>query len=186
MSTTYHVMDKIQMASENVASYLRSGVFQASGADAEVFNGAIVELGAPRADATYASTGISYELVNVAAPAAVTDKRIGIVDLSKVEALSDGSDNEYRIGSKLYNLSQPAGKAVRVRMLQAGDRFWIGQSGLTLTAGQFAILTAGSTQLAAAAAAPESGLYCRVVMSKPLIAGQQNIGTEYYLEVVSL
>lgn len=182
MASNFH---KGLMMSEVVPTKLVTGVFQASGADAAVEDGALVVIGGLRSHDTYDST-TDLNTHNITAPTALTN-RVAVVDYVGVPSGTIGG-NLYRDGYKTFGLTVPAGTATRTRILELDDTgFWAtGNFVAAPTVGQYAVLTANSVKLTAAASKPATGFCVRVDASKPVTEGTVNTETEYFCTVVQL
>lgn len=175
------------MASEDIKSYVGGVIYQVSGADAPIHDGAFVVLGDHVADTTYATTGdVAYNLYKATAPAAVTDKVV-VVDLANIQEGTIGG-NDYKMGIKLYDLVAPAGRAARYRRMAVGDTMWL-SDGLfesTPVVGEFAELTANKTTLTPQSTHTAGQFGVKVVVATEMTTGQVANGTKYLVEVVEL
>ena len=89
------VFEKVLMASEDVKSYLGTGVYKSSGANAEIFDGALVTVGSLMDHDAYAGMK-DINVRELGQPQAITDP-IAIVDYVGVsEAMVNGV--LYRVG----------------------------------------------------------------------------------------
>lgn len=179
---------KALMASESVLSYLGSTKYQVSGEFAEIHDGALVTLGALANNSVYNIGDLSGILDdNVflsAAPTAITDPVV-IVDISGVSN-GDIAGNNYKIGIKQVGLKAPAGLAVRYRVPQKGDLYWISDDCFASapTVGKFATPTASGTLHTPAESNPDDGTYCvKILDSRGFTAGVSNLGTLYLCQV---
>lgn len=188
MANTVKVFSKALMASESVLSYLGSTKYQEASAFAEIHDGALVELGALASNDAYNIGDLSGILDdNVFLSTAPTDANnaVVIVDISGV---SNGNiaGNNYKIGDKLVDLKAQPGLAVRYRIPQKGDLFWLsdGCFASTPTLNQYAIPTASSTLHTPSASNPGTGKYCvKIIDSRSLTVGASNLGTLYLCQV---
>lgn len=169
--------EKILMASEDVKSYLVSGV-----CETELFDGAVVKIGdlvdhevyAGLKDMNTRSIEVGYE----------AGKRYGIVDYVGV---SEGeiANVLYREGVKTAGLPVPAGRATRVRIPQVGDEFFLGDGNFS------AAPTAGSVYVPTAeglfeAGTEGNGLAIKVEFETNKIVGQVNDSKKYFCTVMSI
>lgn len=174
------MMQKIQMASEDVKSYLHTGVFYNSGDQlAEVADGACVVIGDLEDHDTYKSMK-DINARKIKAPTATTDK-VAIVDYVGVSQ-ADVMGVTYRIGDKVFGLKGIPGERVRVRDLIPGDEFWLceGNFASTPTVGQYAIPTASSTKWTPAASQTADTVTLKIETTKTLITGQVNDDNKMY------
>ena len=169
------------MASESVQSYVISGR-----ASAALDNGAFVVVGDYITGTVYDATAKDQNVHTLTVPAAVTDK-VAVVDFDDI---SQGtiSGNVYKIGVKLYDLTVPANTNTRVRVLDIGDKFYLGDGNFVSapTAGQYAALTASDTRLTPAATQPVSGFAVKILAVEGLTTGTRENGKRVYVEVVAL
>lgn len=176
-----------KMLSNVADSYLANAIFEDNAGVAEVIDGGLVVLGDLVANTTYEAAGKEMDTYVAKAPTAVTDEVV-IVDYA---GISEGeiAGNVYKMGSKLYGLSVPAGRITRVRRLALHDKFWLGEDNFTgaqPTVGQYALATADSVKHTAAAA-PVAGQYgIKILLSKDMTVGTRSNGKMYLCEVVSL
>ncbi len=170
-------IEKILMASEDVKSYLVSGVCK----DKELADGSLVEIGDLIDHEVY--KGLKDMNTREIKPYAGTG-RVGIVDyvgVSKGEIMGV----VYSEGVKTCGLPCPAGAHTRVRCPKLGDEFYLGEDNFesTPTVGQFAI--AGSDgQWAPAAVAANDKLCVKVEFGKDKIIGVKNEGKKFYCTVI--
>lgn len=181
---------KALMASESVLSYLGSTKYQKSGEFAEIHDGALVTLGALASNDPYNIGDLSGILDdNVflsAAPTQDTDPVV-IVDISGV---SNGiiAGNNYKIGIKLAGLKAEPGIAVRYRVPQKGDLFWVSDDcfASTPTLNQYAIPTASSTKFTPSASDESSTKFCvKILDSRDFTVGANSLGKLYLCQVIS-
>ena len=177
------MFQKIQMASEDVKSYLHTGVFYNEDDPAEVFDGAVVVVGELLDHDMYANTK-DFNKHKLTAPAAKTDT-VGIVDYVGVPT-ADVRGVQYRVGEKLFGLAPEVGENVRVRDLKPFDKFYLCEDNFasTPTVGQFAEVTANSCVWTPVAAQTAGVTTIRIEGKKNLITGQVNGGTQYLCVVV--
>ena len=167
-------IEKILMASEDVKSYLVSGVCK----DKELADGSLVEIGDLIDHEVY--KGLKDMNTRKIEPYAGTG-RVGIVGVSKGEIMGV----VYSEGVKTCGLPCPAGALTRVRCPKVGDEFYLGEDNFesTPTVGQFAI--AGSDgQWAPAAVAATDKLCVKVEFGKDKIIGVKNEGKKFYCTVI--
>lgn len=167
------MIQKIQMASEDVKSYLHTGVFYNNDAQAPIADGACVVVGGLEDHDTYKNTK-DINARKITAPKAVTDK-VSIVDYVGVSQ-ADVMGVVYRVGDKTAGLGALAGERVRVRDLKPGDEFWLtaGCFKGTPVIGQYAVPTADDTLWTAQATAVEGAVNLKIETSKNLITGMVN------------
>lgn len=178
------LFQKSLMASEDVKAYLGTGVFYNGASTAAVDDGALVVVGGLEDSDAY--TGIKdINKRKLTAPAATTDK-VAIVDYVGV---SHGEIMEvnYREGVKTAGLAASAGEAVRYRLPQVGDTFWLatGNFATAPATGKFATPTAGATTYTVANSAAASGFCVAIETSKKLTEGAVDTDTLYFCRVVS-
>ena len=180
------MIQKIQMASEDVKSYLHTGVFYNNGdVPADVGDGAIVVVGDLLDHDVYSGMK-DLNKRKITAPAEKTD-RVAIVDYVGVSE-ADVLGVNYRIGDKVFGLYPKAGTPTRVRDLIIGDEFWLCAENFTTapTVGQYAEVTAASTLLTPVAAVTEGVTTVKIEDTKNLITGQVNNGLMYHCTVVQV
>lgn len=170
-------IEKILMASEDVKSYLVSGVCE----DKELADGSLVEIGDLVDHEVY--KGLKDMNTREIKPYA-GEGRIGIVDyvgVSKGEIMGV----VYSEGIKTCGIPCPAGAHTRVRCPKLGDEFFLGEDNFESapTAGQYAV--AGSDGMWAAAAAPATDKFCvKIEFAKDKIIGVKNEGKKFYCTVI--
>lgn len=170
-------IEKILMASEDVKSYLVSGVCK----DKELADGSLVEIGDLIDHEVY--KGLKDMNTREIKPYAGTG-RVGIVDYVGVSG-GEIMNVWYSEGVKTCGLPVPAGKHTRVRCPKLGDEFFLGEDNFESapTAGQYAV--AGSDgQWAPAAAAADDKLCVKVEFGKDKIIGVKNEGKKFYCTVI--
>lgn len=179
------VFEKILMASEDVKSYLGTGVYEDSGVKA-IHDGAVVVVGDLRDhDAYQGMKDINTRTLNK--PTAITDK-VAFVDYVGVSEV-DVMGNIYRVGDKVCGLVAPAGAKVRYRIPQVGDMFWLAEGNFVSkpTVGEYAKTTASDTRLTAASTQDEDGAtYVKIEATKPLVMGTVEPDTLYMCRVVAV
>nr|DAZ23790.1 MAG TPA: hypothetical protein [Caudoviricetes sp.] len=170
-------IEKILMASEDVKSYLVSGVCK----DKELADGSLVEIGDLIDHEVY--KGLKDMNTREIKPYAGTG-RVGIVDYVGVSG-GEIMNVWYSEGVKTCGLPVPAGKATRVRTLKLGDEFYLGEGnfGSAPTVGQFAV--AGTDGMWAPAADAATDKLCvKIEFNKDKIIGVKNEGKKYFCTVV--
>ena len=169
------------MTSESVQSYVLSGK-----ADVALDDGAFVVVGDYAVGTVYGQTDKDQNVHTLTAPAAVTDT-VAVVDYA---GISEGTiaGNVYKLGYKLYDLQVPAGTATRVRRLDLGDKFYLGDGNFATLpeAGKFAKLTANDTILTPAATLPAQGFAVKINRVDSLTTGTRANGSRIECEVVQL
>lgn len=183
----------VRMESQFVDTKLQSVFFMNDGEKAEIFDGAVVKLGDFAAEDVYSASytraaGTTKTILDLNAReatylAAATDAEVGVIDLATV-ATADGMGNTYRLGGKTIGLTAEAGIPVRFRKLVVDDVFVIGEDNTeTLTVGEYAVPgTDGKWD--AAASAPQSGMYCKVIDKYNVTQGVNADTIAYRLLVV--
>lgn len=172
-------IEKILMASEDVKSYLVSGVCK----DKELADGSLVEIGDLIDHEVY--KGLKDMNTREIKPYTSTSTgRIGIVDyvgVSKGEIMGV----VYSEGVKTCGLPCPAGTHTRVRCPKLGDEFYLGKDNFESapTVGQFAVAGADG-QWAPAASAATDKLCVKVEFGKDKIIGVKNEGKKFYCTVI--
>lgn len=177
---------KIQMASEDVKSYLHTGVFYAEDEPAQVYDGAVVVVGELLDHDVYAGMK-DMNKHKLTAPAATTDY-VSVVDyvgVNKADVYGDGTV-VYNIGEKILGVQPKVGENVRVRDLKPFDKFFIAVDNFTAepTVGEYAQPTANDTRWTPVAAQTAGTTTVRVEYTKPLIAGMVNDGVLYACTVL--
>lgn len=177
-------IEKILMASEDVKSYLVSGVCK----DKELADGSLVEIGDLIDHEVY--KGLKDMNTREIKPYAGTG-RVGIVDyvgVSKGEIMGV----IYSEGVKTCGLPCPAGAHTRVRCPKLGDEFYLGEDNFesapvadTDGKGGLGYAVAGSDGQWAPATAPAADKLCvRVEFNKDKIIGVKNEGKKFYCTVI--
>lgn len=181
------IFQKVLMASEDVKSYLVTGVFETGEFTGDTLeDGAAVVIGGLVDHDVY--DGIKdLNTRKLTKPAAITDK-VGFVDYVGVSE-ANVMGVTYRVGDKVAGLSVPLGTKTRVRIPQIGDMFWLGADNFvsTPTVGQYAKTTASDTRMTPAASVDEDGAtYLAIEDEKNVITGTVNDGKMYLCHVVAL
>ena len=178
------LFQKVQMASEDVKSYLGTGVFYKENKEAPIHDGAVVVMGDLVDHDAYAGMK-DINTRKLTAPKAATDKVV-FVDYVGVSQ-ADVMGVTYRIGEKTAGLSAVAGEKVRYRVPKEGDEFWLGADNFKTppTVGQFAAPTANETVLTVSSSATQGATCLKIETTKNLITGAVNDGIMYYCRVVS-
>ena len=178
------IFQKNLMASEDVQSFLGTGVFYNGEETAEIHDGAAVVVGDIEAHSVYANLK-DVNVRKITAPEAETDV-VAIVDYSN---RSEGKimDVTYREGIQTAGLIAPAGKQVRYRILAVGDSFYLGTDNFVGApeVGKYAIPTAGNTIWTVTDAKSEKGTCLKIETTKPLTEGAVNTDTLYFCTVVA-
>lgn len=167
------LMQKIQMASEDVKSYLHTGVFYDNDVQAPVADGACVVVGDLEDHDTYKNMK-DINARKITAPKAQTDK-VSIVDYVGVPK-ANANGVVYYIGEKLAGLGAEAGEKVRVRDLKTIDEFWLSTGCFkgTPEVGKYAVPTAGDTLWTVVDAPVEGAVNLKIETTKNLITGMVN------------
>ena len=176
------IFQKNLMASEDVQSYLGTGVFYNGENKAAIHDGALVEIGDIEDHSMYEG----LKDVNVRKITAPTEgtKRYAIVDyVGRSEGQIEGVT--YREGIKTAGLEAPAGKEVRYRIMKEGDSFYLGTDNFigSPADGKYAIPTANST-LWTITDMPGTGLAVKIETHKALTEGVVDTDTLYYCYVI--
>lgn len=179
------IFQKIQMASEDVKSLLKTGVFYAGGVEAVTHDGALVHIGDPVDHDLYSSMK-DLNARKIEAVTSATDKLMGFVDYVGVSQ-ADVMGVTYRIGDKTAGVAPIAGERIRVRVPALHDEFWLGADNFKSepSVGDFVVPTVGDTVLTVGSETSD-GLCLKVEDTKTLITGQVNDGKLYRCRVVSL
>lgn len=169
--------EKILMASEDVKSYLVSGV-----CESELFDGAVVKIGDLVDHEVY--KGLKDMNTRTIEAGYEAGKRYGIVDYVGVSEGAIAGVN-YREGIKTAGLPVPAGRATRVRIPQIGDEFFLGDGNFS------AAPTAGSEYVPTAdglfeAGASGNGFAIKVEFETDKVVGQVNDSKKYFCTVMSI
>ena len=179
-----------KMVSQDVRTYLANAVVVDGSSDPiEAPDGALIDLGALRADTTYSATGKEYDVYNAKAPTA-SYKDLAIVDYAGIQEGNIGG-NQIRWGDKLYGLRVPAGVLTRARRFGLHDKFWLGEENFAATPaiGDAFGINAGyftHAKIAAADEASHTGYMIRVQIQRELTTGMRSQGHVYLVEVVQL
>lgn len=172
------LFEKILMASEDVKSYLVSGVC----ADKELADGSLVKIGNLIDHEVY--NGIKDMNTREIEPYN-GEGRVGIVDYVGVNE-ADVMGVKYRIGDKTAGMPCPAGVKTRVRCAKLGDEFYLGDDNFESAAevGKFAV--AGSDGMWAVADSKAEGKLCVYIEDvRDKVVGAVNAGKKFYCTVVS-
>ena len=149
-------------------------------------NGAFLTITGIKQFDTYgaAKNALSNDIVK--APAAVTDSVV-VADLCMFSSGTIAGE-VYRLGEKQYDLAMPAGEPVRVRELELGDRFWLGDGNFegTPEEGKYAVLTAGKVTLTPADNNDAEGFTVQIIRIDSLTTGQRANGSKILCEVIAL
>lgn len=181
------MFNKIIMASEFDVNKLKAGVFHdAEGKIAAVEDGALVSIKEPMAHDLY----VNQKDLNARKITAYDENApiFGVIDYVGVSH-ADVMGVNYRIGDKIAGVYPIAGERTRVRMMDLGDEFYLGNENFEgeVAVGKFAVGSAGKTTWAVADSRPEKGLCIEIEDNKDLIMGQVNEGSKLYrCRVISL
>ena len=184
MTTKY--FQKVNMASESIRSWTRTGVNSAS-----CSSGAFVVPSTLASNTVYANfmSGSTVKDINtftIAAPADATSKNIWVVDPVKV---TDGTiaGNTYRMGAKTLSFDLSASEKVAIRKLDVLDQFQLGDGnfGSAPTEGQYAVLIAADTLLSPCANQAATG-FCVRIDQKVSVSQGIDASTGYLCTVVQL
>ena len=178
---------KALMAAEDVKAYVGSALYQVSGNNAKIHDGAFVVLGDLAEDTTYANSGdVQYNVYKATAPAAVTDKVV-VLSYAGIQEGTIGG-NDYKMGINLFDLECPAGRPCRFYRMQVGDRMWLsdGLFASAPTVGKFAELTANNTILTPQASHTADQFGVKILKEDEMTTGQIANGKKYLVEVVEL
>lgn len=196
------MFNKINMRSEDLHAMLKDGYFVDANGFAAVEDGALVSICDPMTHELYDGTfGQPYTIPTTPIPADsikdlnartikaydASEPIYGFVDYVGVNT-ADVMGVQYRVGDKVAGIGVPAGEHTRVRMVELGDEFYLGDENFASapTVGQFAAPTANNTKLTPAATKAAAGLCIKIDDTKPLIMGQVNNGVLYRCRVVQL
>ena len=170
-------IEKILMASEDVKSYLVSGVCK----DKELADGSLVEIGDLIDHEVY--KGLKDMNTREIKPYAGTG-RVGIVDYVGV---SQGTIQQvvYRVGSKVLGLPVPANENTRVRIPQVGDEFYLADGNFEATPVAGTVYT-GKADGSYVAGTEGDGFTFKVEYVTDKIMGQVNAGKKAYCTVLSV
>lgn len=175
------MFNKIIMGSEFDVHQLKTGVFHdADGNLADVEDGALVSIKEPMAHDLYANV----KDLNARKITAFDEEApiYGFVDYVGVSH-ADVMGVNFRVGNKIAGVYPAAGESTRVRMLNIGDEFWLGDKNFEGTpdlTNKYAVPAAGKTTLALAADKAAEGLCIEIEDNKDLIMGQVNEGSKLY------
>jgi len=181
------MFNKIIMGSEFDVNKLKAGVFHdAEGKIAAVEDGALVSIKEPMAHDLYANV----KDLNARKITAYDETApiFGVVDYVGVSH-ADVMGVNYRIGDKIAGVYPVAGERTRVRMLDMGDEFYLGDENFAgeVAVGKFAVPANGKTTWAIVDSCPENGLCAEIEDLKDLIMGQVNEGSKLYrCRIISL
>lgn len=172
------LFEKILMASEDVKSYLVSGV-----CETELHDGALVKIGDLVDHEVYAGL---KDMNTRHIEAYAGQGRYGFVDYVGVSE-ADAMGVKYRVGDKTAGMPVPAGKHTRVRVPQIGDEFFLGDGNFDTEVGANGYAIAGSNGLLTpAAAATKDGLCIKIEFETNKIVGAVNDGKKYFCTVLSI
>ena len=177
------IFQKNLMASEDIQSFLGTGVFYNGDELAEIHDGAAVVIGDIEAHSVYNNLK-DVNVRKITAPTSVTDK-VAIVDyVNRSEGEIMG--NLYREGYQTAGLVAPAGKQVRYRILKEQDSFYLGTDNFegTPVVGKYAIPTVDSTLWTITDEKATEGVCLKIETTKPLTEGAVNTDTLYFCTVV--
>ena len=158
------VFQKSLMASEDVKSYLGTGV-----SDTIAFNdGDAVIVGG------LVSNDINKRALTYGAAANAVVDYVGV-------SQGDIQGVTYRVGTKIAGLSAQKSEPVRYRILIDGDTFYLatGNFGAAPAVGKFATASTDGTW-AVVDVKPASGLYISIDSSKNLVMGSRNADMIYF------
>lgn len=187
-------IQKLNMASETVHSFMRSGILVTGGTPAEIDGGAILKFKGLAENSVYAaySTGFKdfnkYEMQLVTADDVTADGlTLYVADPVNVSH-GEIMDVDYRMGSKTLGITVPANEPCALRKLVTDDLFYLSGDNFAAAPaiGEFAILTAAASTLTPAAAAPATGAYFEILDSKPMIQGLDVSGTGFLVRVARI
>jgi len=179
--------NKALMASEDVKAYVGSALYQVSGNNAAIHDGAFVVLGDLALDQTYQNAGdYAYNVYLAEKPAAVTDKVV-VLDYAGIQEGSIGA-NDYKMGVQLYDLVCPAGRPCRFRRMVIGDKMWLsdGLFAAEPVINEFAELTANDTILTPQQSHNAGQFGVKILAKTEMTTGQIANGVKYLVEVVEL
>lgn len=180
---------KVNMASESIASYNRTGKYQVNGTNTAVSSGEFVFTNGLATNAVYGKKDINVQLVKAPVTAQVTASNAGVYVVDYV-GVSTGTinGNDYRIGVKTAGLQAPAGTPVAIRQLSFNDEFYLGDENFVSApnVGTYAILTNGNTALTPSSTIPSTGFTVKVEESDTLSQGLTANITAYLCTVVQL
>lgn len=195
------MFNKINMRSEDLHAMLKDGYFgTVTGAEftpAEVEDGAFVSIGSPMThelyggavDTTQFGLGLKDLNARMITAYATAEPIYGFVDYVGVNT-ADVMGVQYRVGDKVAGIGVPAGEHTRVRMVELGDEFYLGEGNFKEGEAPVGNGTdplygpkAGETTLTKT---PEGTLRIKIDDVKPLIMGQTNNGKLYRCRVVAL
>lgn len=156
---------KVNMASESVGSFNRTGKYQVGSTDTAVSSGEFVIPGALATNAVYGKKDLNVQICKAPTAGQVTASNAGVyvVDFVGVSA-GTINGNEYRIGVKTAGLEASAGTPVAIRYLCFNDEFYLGDGNFASApnAGTYATLTSGSTLLTPSSTIPATGFTVQV------------------------
>jgi hypothetical protein len=177
------IFQKNLMASEDIQSFLGTGVFYDGEETAAIHDGAAVVVGDIEAHSVYGNMK-DVNVRKITAPEAATDK-VAIVDYVN-RSEGDIMGVTYREGIQTAGLVAPAGKQVRYRILAVGDSFWLGTDNFdgTPEEGKYAIPTAGDTIWTVASDKATEGVCLKIETTKPLTEGTVNTDKLYFCTVI--
>lgn len=177
------IFQKNLMASEDVQSYLGTGVYYKDGNVSEIHDGALVAIGDIEGHSIYEGLK-DVNVRKITAPTAET-KRYAIVDYVD-RSEGDIQGVTYREGIKTAGLVARAGKQVRYRIMKKEDSFYLGTDNFigTPAEGKYAIPTADSTLWTISDQAAENGLSLKIETTKALTEGAVDTDTLYFCSVV--
>lgn len=180
-----YIFQKVNMASEDVQAYTRSGRFYDGEETAETQDGAVVVIGDLVEHEVYTGTK-DLNVFKISAPTAVTDS-IALVDYVGVSR-ADVVGVSYNIGDKTWGYPVPKDWNTRIRIPVKYDQFYIGADNFVSepTVGEYATVTPNDIRLTPVAT-PTAGQFCvKIEQSQNIITGMVNNGLKYLCTVVSV
>lgn len=185
-------IQKVNMASETVNSYMRSGILTAEDAPVTINSGDFLIVKGLLNNEVLEYFGQETKDFNkfemrLPVTADVTAENITVYVADPVNVSSgEIMGVTYREGVKTLGVTVPADEPSSLRKLVADDMFYLGEDNFvsTPTVGKFAVLTNNDARLTPAAADSASGLCIAIEDSKPFVEGIDVTATGYLCRVV--
>lgn len=185
-------IQKVNMASETVNSYMRSGILTAEDTPTAINSGDFLIVKGLMNNEVLEYFGQETKDFNkfemrLPATADVTAENITVYVADPVNVSSgDIMGVTYREGVKTLGVTVPANEPSSLRKLVADDMFYLGEDNFvsTPTVGKFAVLTNNDARLTPATADSATGLCIAIEDSKPFVEGIDVTATGYLCRVV--
>lgn len=185
-------IQKVNMASESVNSYMRSGILTAEDEPVEINSGDfLIVKGLMKNEVLeyFGQETKDFNKFEMRLPeTADVTKTNATVYVADPVAVSSGDimGVTYREGVKTLGVTVPADEPASLRKLVVDDMFYLSKDNFVSapTVGQFAVLTNNDARLTPAAADTANGLCIAIEDSKPFVEGIDVSATGYLCRVV--